>query len=77
MEKQLIEFVKENVNSEECAWAYSQMCIKRMPLNCVDYELYCRIGDLIDDFVEDNELGEEWFEENFSDIYDVFEKILD
>jgi hypothetical protein len=50
------------------------MCLERIPL---DSYLYNQIDDLVQEYIQDNELSQEWFEENFFDIEDLFLKCLD
>ena len=49
------------------------MCIERAPLRMVNNNLYNKLSDLIDDFLQDNDLTDEWFEETFIDIEDLFD----
>lgn len=77
MKEELIEYVKNNVNSSDVEYTYSQMCIQRVPLHYANNNLFNQISDLVDDFISDNELSEEWFEETFIDIEDLFEYLFD
>lgn len=77
MREELIEFVKSNIDSMDIEYTYSQMCIQRVPLHYANNNLYNQLSDLVDDFVSDNELSEEWFEETFIDIEDLFECLFD
>ena len=77
MKEKLIEFIKENVSIEDINYTFSRMCIERTPLHYQNNNLYNQLSDLVDDFIADNELSEEWFEETFIDIEDLFEDLLD
>ena len=77
MEERLIDFIKNNISLEDCQYTYSKMCIERIPLRYANNQLYNKLGDLVDDFVADNELPLEWFEESFINIEDLFERLLD
>lgn len=77
MKEKLIEFIKENVSIEDINYTFSRMCIERSSLRYQNNNLYNQLSDLVDDFIVDNELSEEWFEETFIDIEDLFEDLLD
>ena len=76
MKEKLIEFIKENVSIEDINYTFSRMCIESTPLCYQNNNLYHQLSDLVDDFIADNELSEEWFEETFIDIEDLFENLL-
>jgi hypothetical protein len=74
MTKKLIDYIKHSIDSDVLGYTYSKMCLERIPL---DSYLYNQIDDLVQEYIEDNELSQEWFEENFFDIDDLFLKCLD
>ena len=75
MEAKIIDFVEKELGRETILYVGSKMSMNKMTLREADAVLYERIGDLIDQFVEDNEIDAEWFEENFLSAEDVFESI--
>ena len=75
MEAKIIDFVEKELSRETILCVGSKMSMNKITLREADAALYERIGDLIDQFVEDNELDAEWFEENFLSAEDVFESI--
>ena len=77
MEERLIEFIKDNISLEDCQYTYSKMCVERIPLRYANNQLYNKLGDLVDDFVADNELPLEWFDQSFINLEELFERLLD
>ena len=77
LQQELITHIKHTISNEVLSYTYSKICYERVPLKNADSYLYNQIDDLVQDFVEDNELSQEWFEENFFDIDDLFLKCLD
>ena len=75
MEAKIIDFVEKELGRETILYVGSKMSMNKMTLREADAVLYERIGDLIDQFVENNEIDAEWFEENFLSAEDVFESI--
>lgn len=69
----LIEFLKDNIDNADVQVTYSRMCIERAPLRMVNNNLYNKLSDLVDDFLQDNDITDEWFEETFIDIEDLFD----
>lgn len=76
MKKKLIDYIIDNVGFDEFEFTYGRMCMERCSLRSVNSVLYDRLEGLVKDFVEDNELSEGWFDENFIDIDDLFEEVL-
>lgn len=76
MIKKLVEYVLSNVDIEDVNYTYSRMCIERNSLNNANYDLYNKLSDLVDDFISDNELSEEWFETEVGLIEDLFDELL-
>jgi hypothetical protein len=70
-------YVASIVDQHECDNAFTQMCIERAPLKMVNHQLYGKIEKAVDDFLEDNELDEEWLEDNVGDIEDIFNSLFD
>ena len=77
MDKKLISFLLDSISIEDCRYTYSKMCLERISLHVANNTLYDKFNSLISDFIEDNELGDEWFENNFIDVEEVFEIVLD
>ena len=73
MKEKLIEFIQENIDSADVQVTFSRMCIERAPLRMVNNNLYNKLSDLVDDFISDNDLTDDWFEETFFDIEDLFD----
>lgn len=73
MKEKLIEFIQENIDSADVQVTFSRMCIERAPLRMVNNNLYNKLSDLVDDFIIDNDLTDDWFEETFFDIEDLFD----
>lgn len=74
--KNLVNYVLEHIDIEDVKYTYSRMCIERNNLNNANYSLYNKISDLVDDFVSDNELSDEWFETEVGLIDDLFDELL-
>ena len=76
MTKKLVNYILENVNVEEIRFTYSQMCMKKTDLARQNWELYNDLENYVDNFIEDNELDDEWFETEVGLIDDLFEELL-
>ena len=76
MEERLVDFVLYYVGEVEIKRTYSQMCIEKRNLPTQNWELYNYIKNLVDDFVEDNDLSNDWFETKIGLIEDLFEELL-
>ena len=78
MEEELIQYVDNNFNSLvfDLQYTYSQMCMNKTDLMGENERLYEHISNLIEDFVIDNELEEDWAEDFGIDVQNVFEKLL-
>lgn len=76
MEKRLVEYVLCCVGENEIRRTYSQMCMEKRNLPTQNWELYNYIKNLVDDFVEDNDLSNDWFETEVGLIEDLFEELL-
>lgn len=74
-----VQHANNNINSMiyDLQYTYSQMCMNRTPLNMENPKLYNHIQDLIDDFITDYELDEEWADTYGVDVDYIFEKLLD
>ena len=77
LEDKLVQYIQDVISVDILNYAYSKMCLLRIPLKNADSYLYNLIEYIVQDFVEDNELSQEWFEENFFDVDDLFVKCLD
>jgi hypothetical protein len=79
LEKNLLDYVYHNFNTFifNVKFTYSQMCFNRTPLKMENDRLYNHILDLIDDYITDYDLEENWFYEHFEDVDYIFEKLLD
>ena len=71
IENKLIEFIINNIDTNEIELTYSQMCIERCNLHSANYRLYTKIDDLVEEFCIDNEI------ENDFDTEDVFDELFD
>lgn len=69
--KKAIAYVKENLEDYELAELNAQMeeayAMHLMPDVCCNYD---KVIDLLEEYGEDNELGESWWEE-YGDINDI------
>lgn len=77
LQQELITHIKHTISNEVLSYTYSKMCYERVPLKIVDCYLYNQIDDMVQEFIQDNDLTQEWFEENFIDVEAVFEECLD
>lgn len=73
----LIDFMIARLDVYHLSNVYSLMCYERIPLSVANNSLYYMLIDLVDEFKMDNDLSDSWFEENFMDIDELFEEILD
>jgi hypothetical protein len=73
----LVQHIQDVISVDLLNYVYSRMCLLRIPLKIADYYLYNLIEYIVQNFIEDNELSQEWFEENFFDVDDLFVKCLD
>lgn len=71
MEDKLIQFIKDNIDMDDVRHTYSKMVICRCSLDYQNYNLYCQINDLIDDFCNDNKI------DNDFDTFEIFDKLFD
>lgn len=69
IENKLIEFITNNIDTNEIELTYSKMCIERCNLHSANNRLYTKIDDLVEEFCIDNEI------ENDFDTEDVFEEL--
>lgn len=78
MAENLIQYVDNNFNYSiyDLQYTYSQMCMNKTNLMEENERLYEHISNLIEDFVIDNDLEEDWAEDFGIDVQDVFEKVL-
>ena len=65
-------YIASIVDQNECDNAFAQMYIERAPLKTVNHQLYGKIENAVEDFLEDNELDGEWLDDNVGNIEDVF-----
>lgn len=72
----LVEFLKENIDSKDIELASDSIWEERIPLRIANYKLYAEIIDLIDEFISDNDLSEDWFDDLGLDIEELFEQKL-
>lgn len=77
LKDKLVQYIQDVISVDVLNYVYSKMCLERIPLKVADSYLYNQIDDLVQEYIEDNELSQEWFEENFFDIDDLFVKCLD
>ena len=77
LKDKLVQHIQDVISVDILNYAYSKMCYERVPLKIADCYLYNQIDDLIQEYIQDNDLTQEWFEENFFDIDDLFLKCLD
>lgn len=68
--KRAVAYIRQNLESYEIenAWAHIG---RRMPIPC---EISDKIRDLLNEYGEDNDLGEDWYLE-YGDIEDFFMEI--
>ena len=71
IENKLIEFIINNINTDEIELTYSQMCVERCSLYIANHRLFTKIDDLVEEFCIDNEI------ENDFDTEDVFDELFD
>ena len=57
-------------------YTFSKMAMQRSDLKSVDYMVYTHISNLIDDFIQDYEITQEWFDDNIGTIDDIALDIL-
>jgi hypothetical protein len=72
--KNLIKFLRENVNEQDVSSAIDKMYATRYPLYVVDGELNNIIQDLLDEYGEDKGWDENWWFEDY-EIDDLLFKI--
>lgn len=77
LKDKLVQHIQDEICYSVLIDTYSQMCLERIPLKIANSYLYNQIDDLAQEYIQDNELSQEWFEENFFDIDDLFVKCLD
>lgn len=77
MKQELISVVKSFISNDEVEYTFSKMCIERVPLHYANNTLYNKLSDLVDDFIADNDLQDDWFEKTFLSIDDLFEYLID
>lgn len=75
MDKELIRYITSNIDERDFEYAYSKMCLERTWLREADYSLFRKIEDLVEEFLEENDLTYDWFCETFGDIEELFEVI--
>jgi hypothetical protein len=76
--KEFIKYVNENWDIEwyHMSNALGAMDECRCPLSMTGEDcIIDRIRELADDFIMDNDLDEDWFDENFEDEEEVFWKL--
>ena len=68
--KRAVAYIRQNLEQYEIenAWAHIG---RRMPITC---EIQDKIRDLLNEYGEDNDLGEDWYLE-YGDIEDFFMEI--
>lgn len=71
--ERLIEFLRENITEDEIGSAWETIAEWRCPLSMADDALYCQIEDLVREFADDNDLGEDFVD--LMDIEDLFEQL--
>lgn len=76
MVNKLINYCIEKLDNEEIRYTFSKMCMKRCDLPRTNYELYNDLENLLVDFLDDNELTEEWFETEVGLVEDLFDCII-
>lgn len=74
-----IQYAQNNLNTMvyDVNYTYSRMCMEKTPLYVENERLFYHIQDLIDDFITDYELDEDWADMNGIYVDYIFEKILD
>jgi hypothetical protein len=70
-------YVASIIDQRECDNTFAQMCIERAPLKMVNHQLYGKIENAVEDFLEDHELDGEWLDDNVGDIEDIFNSLFD
>ena len=70
--KELIEFVKENIDMDDVKHTYEKMCLNKTALHYQNYSLYYNIITLIAEFCTDNDMCDDFF-----DVEEIFYKLMD
>lgn len=71
--ERLIEFLRENITEDEIGSAWETIAEWRCPLSMADDALYHQIEDLVQEFADDNDLGEDFVD--LMDIEELFEQL--
>lgn len=74
--EQIVSYVLNSIDYDVLEFVYNQMCINRTSLQNESYMMYDTLADLVNDFIEDNELSQEWFETEIGDIEDLFDELI-
>lgn len=70
MKQKLIDYCNEHWSLEQNEIDFLELW--RCPLSMVDCPAHTHLKELIEDFLFENDLDEDWFYDNFTDIDDVF-----
>lgn len=73
MEKELIEYIRREVDMNEVRYALGIMDRDRCPLSLVRGGLHDRIVDLLEEYGQDHDLPEGWWWEEFEPEDVLFE----
>ena len=73
-----IKYCREHfdTNTYDVNSAFSRMAMQRCDLKMADYMVYNHISNLIDDFIQDYEITQEWFDDNIGIVDDIALDIL-
>jgi hypothetical protein len=72
----MIDYIVRNIDGEEAQFCFSKMCIHRTSFRIEGGSLYSQIDRLMEDFIYDNELDDDWYDANIIDVDSVFEDVL-
>ena len=71
--QKLVEFLRENISDDEIGSAWETISEWRCPLSLADECLYSKIESLVEEFADDNDLGEDFVD--LMDIEELFEQL--
>ena len=72
----LLSYIRENIEDKDIERAWNKIDRMRCPLAMADPQLYNDIDHLVEDFIFDNNLDDDWlYDEAGTDIEEIFEQL--
>ena len=72
----LLSYIRENIEDKDIERAWNKIDRMRCPLVMADPQLYNDIDHLVEDFIFDNNLDDDWlYDEAGMDIEEIFEQL--